>query len=288
MDNKRLVIGMVLAMAVVMGWQYFISYMYQRNPSWKPQPQETAQTTPPPASSSPTTDVGLAPSTSGSVEAVAPTTGTTVSTRPATSVRLANAATQPARVELGASDPKGDTLPLKLDLNSRGAGIDLATLKEYKARGGKSVYTFQSPPNDDPHYRPLATQWVTVNGSTAIQLSGLNWNLDSSTDRSATFSLELSPSGTPLVRVRKTFEIFDATHAGKGYEVSVRQTFENLTDQPLRITTTIAGPVLPPMELDRPPDRQIIAGYVDGKQVEAKQALVEEFKDTTPRDFARD
>ena len=287
MDNKRLVIGMVLAMAVVMGWQFFISYMYEKNPSWRPQPQQTAQTAPPPANPA-TTDAGLAPSTSGSVEAVAPTTGATVATRPATNVRVANAATQPAHVELGASDPKGETLPLKLDLNSRGAGIDLATLKEYKARGGKSVYTFQSPPNDDPHNRPLATQWVTINGSTAIQLSGLNWNLDSSTDRSATFSLVLSPAGTPLVRVRKTFEIFDKGHAGKGYDVSVRQTFENLTDQPLRITTTIAGPVLPPMELDRPPDRQIIAGYVDGKQVEAKQALVEEFTDTTPRDFAKD
>ena len=35
MDNKRLVIGMVLAMAVVMGWQVFVSYMYKKNPQWK-------------------------------------------------------------------------------------------------------------------------------------------------------------------------------------------------------------------------------------------------------------
>ncbi len=291
MDNKRLVIGMVLAMAVVMGWQYFVSYMYQKNPSWKPQPTETAQTAPPKPPSDPTTgaDGAVAPSTNASVEAVArATTGATIATQPAARVRLANAATQPARVALGASDPTGDTLPIKLDLNSTGAGIDLATLKKYKARGGKSVYTFQAPPTDDPHTRPLATQWVTVNGSTAIQLSGLNWNLESSTDRAATFALDLSPSGTPLVRVRKTFEIFDSSHAGKGYEIAVRQSFENLTDQPLRISTTIAGPVLPPMELDRPPDRQMIAGYVDGRQVEAKQALVEEFADATARDFAKD
>ena len=288
MDNKRLVIGMVLAMAVVMGWQYFVSYMYQKNPSWKPQPQQTAQTTPTPQASDPTTGaVGTVPSTSTAVEAVTPATGATVTTQPAATVRIANAATQPAHVELGASDAKGDTFPLKLDLSSQGAGIDLATLKKYKARGGKSVYTFQAPPTSDPHTRPLATQWITVNGSSAIQLSGLNWNLEFSSDRSATFAIDLSHFGTPLVRVRKTFEIFDANHASKGYEVAVRQTFENLTDQPLRISTTIGGPVVPPMELDRPPDRQIIAGYVDGKQVEAIQALVEEFKDATPRDFVK-
>ena len=42
MDNKRLVIGMVLAMAVVMGWQAFVGYMYKKNPQWK-QNQQTAQ-----------------------------------------------------------------------------------------------------------------------------------------------------------------------------------------------------------------------------------------------------
>jgi YidC/Oxa1 family membrane protein insertase len=291
MDNKRLVIGMVLAMAVVMGWQYFVSYMYQRNPSWKPQPQQTAQTAPPQQPSDPTTaEGGVAPSTNPSVEAATPTTTgpASVSTRPATGARIANAATQPARVELGASDDKGDTFPLKLDLSSQGAGIDLATLKKYKARGGKSVYTFQAPPTSDPHTRPLATQWITVNGSTAIQLSGLNWNLESSTDRAATFAIDLSPFGTPLVRVRKTFEIFDANHAGKGYEVAVRQMFENLTDEPLKITTMIAGPALPPQELDRGPDRQVISGYVDGKQVKARQALVEEFKDATTHEFTKD
>src|SRR6478752_5753962 len=112
MDNKRLVIGMVLAMAVVMGWQVFVSYMYKKNPQWKQHEQHTAQ---------------------------------------------------PTRVELGGGDPKGETFPLKLDLSSTGAGIELATLKKYKDHEAKNVYTFQSPPALDPLARPMATRFVTVN-----------------------------------------------------------------------------------------------------------------------------
>lgn len=281
MDNKRLVIGMVLAMAVVMGWQMFVSYMYEKNPHWKPQDQQqTAQ------NATPTT--GGTPATTG-VEAVRPTTGATISTQPLekTEAPVTNGADQPARVELGAGDAKGETFPLKLTLTSTGGGIDLATLKQYKDHEANDVYTFQSPPTSDPRTRPLATQTVVVNG-TSFDLAGLHWNLEpGATERTATFSIELAPGGgAPLVRVRKRYEIFDATHPSAGYDVAIGQTFENLSDQPIKIGTSLSGPALPPQELERGPDRQVVVGYLDGtKSVEAKHLLAEEFDDATPRNL---
>jgi YidC/Oxa1 family membrane protein insertase len=283
MDNKRLVIGMVLAMAVVFGWQMFVSYMYERNPSWKPQPPTAQVTTTGGGTGAPTT-------TAGGVEAPTPTTGATPSTQTAvaTNSSVTNAAPTASRVELGGGDPKGETFPLKLDLTTTGAGIDLATLKRFKNHEAKNVYTFQQPPTTDARTRPLATSVVTVNG-TAIDVSGLDWNLEAgATDRMATFAIDLAPGGVPTVRVRKTYELFDATHAGQGYDVAVRQTFQNLTDQPIKVSSTINGPTLPPQELERGPDRQIITGYLDGKQVLAKQHLAEEFKDATVRNFVTD
>jgi YidC/Oxa1 family membrane protein insertase len=280
MDNKRLVIGMVLAMAVVMGWQVFVSYMYKKNPQWKQHDQQTAQTTPPAN--------GTAPSTNTGVEAVAPTTGASITTQSsaAPGASLTNATAQPTRVELGGGDPKGETFPLKLDLSSTGAGIELATLKKYKDHEAKNVYTFQSPPALDPLARPMATRFVTVNGST-FDLAGLNWNVEpGATDRSATFAIDLSLGGVPTARVRKTYEITDAKHDGEGYEVAVKQSFENLTDQPIKVSTTLVGTALPPVELERGPDRQVIAGYPKtAREIEAIQHLAEEFKDNTTRSY---
>jgi YidC/Oxa1 family membrane protein insertase len=282
MDNKRLVIGMVLAMAVVFGWQMFVSYMYEKNPHWKPQPpaEQVAGT-----NATPTTG----PTTAAEVEAVVPATGTSITTQPTVAAApVTNAATQPSRVELGGGDPKGDTFPLKLDLTSAGAGIDLATLKRFRARDPNEVYTFQRQPATHPGTRPLATTHVTVNGA-AIELADANWNLEpGATDRTATFSIDLAPGGVPTVRLRKTYEIYDAKHPGEGYDLAVRQTFENLTDQAVKVSSTINGPMMPPQELERGPDRQVIAGYLDGRQVRARQLLAEEFKDTTPRDLLTD
>ncbi|HEV2296626.1 MAG TPA: YidC/Oxa1 family insertase periplasmic-domain containing protein [Tepidisphaeraceae bacterium] len=287
MDNKRLVIGMVLAMAVVMGWQMFVGYMYEKNPHWRPQEQkQTAQDTAP----GPATDVGGTPATGVGVERVTPTTGATISTQAvATNAPVTNAAAEPTLVELGAGDPRGDTFPLKLTLTSTGGGIDLATLKRYKDHEAKDVYTFQSPPTSDPHTRPLATQTVVVNG-TSFDLAGLHWNLEpGATDRTAAFSLDLSSGDAPLVRVRTSYEIFDATHPSAGYDVAIRQTFQNLTEAPLRIAVALNGPVLPPRELERGPDRHVVAGYLDGtKTVEAKQEFIESFDDATPHNYLLD
>jgi YidC/Oxa1 family membrane protein insertase len=291
MDNKRLVIGMVLAMAVVMGWQMFVGYMYKKNPSWRPKEQQTAQTTP--LANHDNNSSSSAPSTGTAIENVAPTTGATITTQAsANAVRPVNPATQPSRVELGAGDDKGETFPLKLSLTSTGAGIDLATLKKFKDRDGKSVFTFQSPPTDDPHTRPLATQWVRMvvgDAATSVELAGFDWNLESHTDRSATFFIDIAPGGVPTLRVRKTYEITDAKHAGEGYQVLVTQTFENLTDQPIKVGTTITGPAVPPWEIERGPDRQVIAGYPkSSREVEAIQHLAEEFKDNTARNYTTD
>ena len=46
MDTKRLIPLMIVVMAVAIGWQYFIGYLYKINPQWKQPGQEIAATQP--------------------------------------------------------------------------------------------------------------------------------------------------------------------------------------------------------------------------------------------------
>src|SRR5687767_98020 len=150
MDNKRLVIGMVLAMAVVLGWQFFLAQLYKKNPHWLEKPaQPQAQVTTAPTTSS---------TTQANVEATpSPTTGaassTTAPTLSAPAVRLGDTPASAVVTHIGAGDPEGKTFPMQLALSSTGASIDLATLKKFKAHDAKSVYTFQTPINNDPATR---------------------------------------------------------------------------------------------------------------------------------------
>ena len=186
MDNKRLVIGMVLAMAVVFGWQLFLAELYKRNPHWLEKPaQPQAQVTTAP------TSAGAAPSTQPNLEATSPATAVSsgATTQPsisAASIRIGDTPSAPAVTQIGAGDPDGKTFPLQLTTTSTGAGIDLATLKQFKAHDAKSVYTFQTPINNDAATRPLATRSVWLNG-VQYDLGAVHWRIEGTTDRSVTY-----------------------------------------------------------------------------------------------------
>src|SRR5688572_1666881 len=277
MDNKRLVIGMVLAMAVVFGWQMFLAYLYKKNPHWLEKPaQQQAQVT-----TAPTTAPGAV-----NVEATTgPTTGAT--TQPSISAQAIRIGETPASAvvtQLGAGDPQGQMFPVQLTITSTGAGINLATLKKFKSHEGKDVYTFQSPIKDDPNTRPLATQYVSIDDN-RYDLLNVHWRVEGTTDRSATYGVDIVGPNGPIVRVRKIFELSDASSPAAGYEVTMRHTFENLSDQPVRIRSAFNGPVLPPREVDRGPDTQIIAGYDNDRDVRVESVMIEEF---TPEKPTRD
>jgi len=68
--------------------------------------------------------------------------------------------------------------------------------------------------------------------------------------------------------IRKSYAIAKADDPGtKGYEVGIESTFNNLTDAPMTLQTDFNGPVLPPGESNRSPDRQVVGGYLEGSTI---------------------
>src|SRR5262245_16456973 len=129
MDNKRLLIGMLLAMAVIFGWQFFMVELYKRHPEWKPK-TEVAQPASAPASQAAATTVAStsAPSTTPNLSAPA--------------VQVVSADTQPSVVDLGEMN---ESLPLDLKISSQGASVDQVVLKGFKSVDGKHEYIYQQP-----------------------------------------------------------------------------------------------------------------------------------------------
>jgi YidC/Oxa1 family membrane protein insertase len=290
MDTKRLFLAMGLSLAIVLAWQLAISYIAKK--------QGWTLNAPPPA----TPEQVNTPPTTGSA-ATAPTTGAAVSsgvagatTQPGLQVipaapTTAPAATQPIITAIGSKQPGDGSYVLGVDVSPQGAGLNQVVLNQFKqAVGSPELYNFQHPLNDDLLTRPLATRSATVNG-TELNLAGAQWNLVNSSGDSATYALELGNESGPLVRLLKTFEVRTrAATKGKseGYEVGLRLGFENLSNQPVTVQTTVNGTAAPPAEIHRGPDRNIISAYDEAGAATLAHHPVEEFTEKAPtRDLTR-
>ena len=271
METKRLLATMIVLLGFVIGWHYFVDYMFKNHPEWK-RPGETATTQPAttnPSAGSPTTVASTQAATSPALTASQPTPN--LSMPP---VRVVSAATQPTTVTLG--DAPGYSL--KVNLSSTGAGVDSIVVKKagngaFAAPDAKGDYTYQTPYDpSNPETRPLATRSIAVNGN-EVSLAGVNWNLEAHDQKSATFVLDLG-----LVRVRKIYELTDANAPGKGYELTFRHAIENTSPSPAKVKVTFIGPTTPPRESERGPDLQVIGGYDDGyDRVAVEHHMIDEF-----------
>src|SRR5215207_6578461 len=120
MDTKRLVPMMLIAFAVIFGWQIFMARLYEKHPEWKrPGQTETASTRP---ATQPTTgQAQVAITTAPSTQPDNATPGMAASP-----VRVASAATAPTTVTLGGA---ATDVPMQVTLTSTGAGVERVILK---------------------------------------------------------------------------------------------------------------------------------------------------------------
>jgi YidC/Oxa1 family membrane protein insertase len=130
---------------------------------------------------------------------------------------------------------------------------------------------------------------VSINGKT-IDLGNVTWNLAGDNDpNAATYTLDLANAAGPVARLSKTFRVFprdtkDRPGSG-GFEVFTDYAVQNLSGGELKVKTAFNGPTLPPSEVRRGPDRQVISGYEEDQHVHVGGHIVEEFK---PDDATRD
>ena len=258
MDTKRLIIGMLVAMGIVLGWNVLMVRM-----GWMPPAGEQHKT------QQVTVEEPAKPATG------TPQVTTTAEVKPTTETGKLRVLTQvPAAqaVELGSTRANDPTWSLGVKTLAQGAAISEVTLNQYpKDVKGKERYSFQHtlPAGGLP---AMATASVQINGQT-IDLSNVNWQLLESTGTGvARYEVQIGDA-KPVLSIIKTLQVYpidegktadgkDAPKRG-GYEVLVRHTLQNLSGQPLKVELMFTGPTPPPREVDRGPDLYLIAGYND-------------------------
>jgi YidC/Oxa1 family membrane protein insertase len=267
MDMKRTVIGVVLAMAFFIGWYMLVDYV---NTTWPPTeaPQAAAAAAAPePAATQP--GGGGIGATSQPAGTPAPAVPSMAAQSTLTGLQLLDYTPGVQyTATLGSAARKDPTYALQLVTSPVGAGVDSVVLNDFLASVDdpeKKPYTYQQT---DPAVRAafgpaLGTRSVTVNGS-KLDVAGAVWRVESTGPAHVTYSLTFGTAGRPLLKLWKTYTVFDrkgAEHGGLGYEVVVDYDFENLAGSPLTVSLGYNGPALPPRELDAGPDRRIMAGY---------------------------
>lgn len=288
MDNRRLLLVILISIPIVLLWEPLIVFVGRQlgyDMSRRPAPTANdpgrggdAATTQPVAGSG-LTPVGLDPTTGPAVESASPQ-----------AVRvLPNART--AAFTIGSTTPDDPEFAAGVVLNPRGAGIDAITLNRYRAEiGNDARYVFQQPYDRFPDAsRPMSSGELI--GSIAgkpfqLDLSGVEWRVESKADNSATFVVDVAVGDVPALRVFKTFKLTprpQALQTHGGYEIDISIRFENVSQLPAVVAHRWVGPVVPPKELDRGSDRTVIGGYVEsGRIVRIRYDYTEAFYDAKP------
>ena len=260
-----MIVGMVLALALLMGWHFFVYELAKYN-NWELNP--TPATQPAVVAPAPAVIPAVAPSVATSQSAQVPTTLVAVTVLGSPEVR---------QVQLGSVTRDDPQYSIGLEISNRGAAITKATLNRFKREpvgdeNPKKIddpFVFDQPQRGFGHVA-MATRAIIIDGR-RVDLEGQTWRVEKSDGRQAEMSLDVTGAGNaPLVRLRKVFEVVSRLAAnGKdvapqgGYEVLIRQTVENLSSSPIKVQIEFNGPTAPPRETDRA-DLQVIAGYATG------------------------
>lgn len=292
MQTRRLIIFMVIGMALVFGWQWFLGYMYETHPEWKRpgQNQQVAATQPEesePSEGAATTEA-TSPATTQMANGQAP--ALTGNGQPGGAkggqLHVVDSAAQPYVFSIGSADRNDERFRMGLTLTNQGAGIEKTTLNAFtQTEKSNEPYSFQEPIKfQDQTFIPLATRSISIDGR-QIDLSGVMWNVESQSDPNvAAFYVDIARDGEPLVRVRKVYQLSARSDGGDmGYEVAITEQLQNLSESELKVRTTVNGPVTPGQELDTQDDRQVIAGYAADERVRVASHHLNAFSAGEPK-----
>ena len=247
MDNKRFVVFMVICLAILVGWQFAYRLIGEKL-GWdmNPKPQ-TAQ-----VEAATQQTVLRGPASSATVTPVP-------STLAAGALHiLPTDASAPAT--LGSTQWKDSTWSMGVDLQPKGAAISSVALNQFPRSldHPNDPYVFQRPA-DGP--ASMATAFVRVNGQ-QIDLGNATWRLVDKQPQAAVYAIEIGDE-KPALRITKHIEIQQMASPTGGYEALVRHTLTNLSGTAMEVVLGIDGPTMPPREVERGPDRDVLAGYND-------------------------
>jgi YidC/Oxa1 family membrane protein insertase len=287
-DKKRLITGMIVALGVLLAYNYILHRMYPgswETPNSAPAPQVASSQANPA-----TTQTTTGPTTQGSAN---------ITTAPVVAQAAWHArggdGGMPAM--LGSAAKEDKKFAMSVAIARKGAAIDSVILNQFlkTAENTNVPYTFEEPlvvdgsARDDT--RALQSRSISIDGN-VIDLADVAWKVESSSDASATFSADILNGETPVARVSKTYTLSPRSEDGKtsqGYMVMVSQKVENLSDKEMKVRSVFNGPTVPPRELERQADQSFIFGYWYEGSVKVISHMVEsEFnKDKTSIEFTK-
>lgn len=314
MDNKRLLIAMMVGLMLMLGWLTLVQYLDKVNPQWNLMGRATSQ----PATAPIPLDAPIANPFAPAASITTAPSASATSTLPPTIPTLPGMTTQPALeraltavggtatnfVTLGSAAPNDGAFAMGLELDPRGAGIGRITLNSYK-RTIEAVdrYVYQTPATDTRNLgtpvttqaladatRVMATRSVVIDG-VAVNLATLTWNVVSSSPITATFSAEVVRDGAAILRLTTTYTLLPKSDPSMGYEVQIVYGLANVSPTALSAELVINAPGTPPYEIERGPERQIVHAYLDTTrgEVTVRHTMAESLtKDRQTIDITRD
>jgi YidC/Oxa1 family membrane protein insertase len=259
--DKRTYMAMAVLSLLVIGWFLYVEKVVRpKHPEWDWAGQ----------SSQISSEGGVSSADQATTQTQPGSTGSSQPGATPSSLAAVAAPTPGSSIWIGSNKENDPNYALGLQVDPTGAALESAVINGFKSADEKGVYTYLEPYDSD--WRSLATRSITVNGAT-IDLSQLPWTLESSTESSAVFGVNiLGPKGKPIAHVAKTYQVeargpkknLDNTAAG--YEVDVNFAVTNLGSEPESASLSFDGPTMPPREAERQDDRQIVSGYDKGNQ----------------------
>jgi YidC/Oxa1 family membrane protein insertase len=266
MDNKKMFGAMAVMVLVVVGYYfYLVKYLYPHHPEW----DLSGQHNQPVATGTNTPSINPEPGSQG-VSSTIPSMG--AATKP-TDINIVGTDVAPADQTIGSVKPKDPRYALAAKIVAREAALDSVTINAAKSVNADihpdELYSFQQPYNQQDDLRPMATRSISINGQ-VYDSSNRIWKLEGSSQNSATYGLDIiSGNNQPLLHVTKIYQIDTTTPANRnntsgGYEMGVTYHVENLVSSPQSVRFAFAGPTMPPREIERSDDRQVIVAYDKG------------------------
>lgn len=244
MDNKRLMIGMLLALAIMLGWNFFTMTMakkYNWDLGQRPAaPVEAVQTQPTPQTAS-ATPSGDQRADKSQYHVVVTSAGQSAL--------------------LGSTTMSDKQWALGVQTQPQGAAISSVTLNQFRkdVNPEDGPYVFQHKP--ELGSASMATLWAKINGQ-RVDLSDAAWELLPGDPATGTLTYALTIADQkPVVRILKTLTVQKRDSKGMGYEVPIRHRIENLGETSVEVQLGIAGPTTPPRETERGPDLLVVGGY---------------------------
>ena len=275
MDTRRLITAVLVTMLVVLGFQLVMRW-YADRMGW--------DLTPKPAAVEPATQPTTAPTTrfDATTTTTAPTTGAAIASAPG-GLRAAPAAQPAPDVVLGSAQRNDPAHRMAVTIGARGAAVEQVVLNEFtRAVDSSEPYVFQKPVfATGDHTRSMATRAAVIDGA-RVELDSVAWALESSSSTSATYSITIDGDAGPIVRIRKTYELFDKSAAGAGYELALSHGVENLSAAAHDVRLILNGPITPPREVDRGPDRYVVGGYDREGMIRVNHHAIEQFSMEQP------